>query len=669
MPLYALKECGEETLDLKETLKYYFGYDSLRPGQQELMEGILQGKDVLGIMPTGAGKSLCYQVPALMLDGITLVISPLISLMSDQVKALNQAGVHAAYINSSLTENQIRTALSYAANGRYKIIYVAPERLNTMRFLDFACHANISMVTVDEAHCISQWGQDFRPSYLEIAGFLAKLPERPIVSAFTATATERVKQDITGSLHLQNPVTVVTGFDRPNLFFRVVNRKGGKETDNSILNYVKRHDDESGIIYCATKKNVDSVYALLLQYGIAAGHYHAGLSLEERRKNQDDFTYDRVRVMVATNAFGMGIDKSNVRYVLHYNMPQSLEYYYQEAGRAGRDGEEAECVLFYSKQDIMINKRLLQYKSTESTENAQEVFQNDQRKLQQVIRYCETDQCLRQYILSYFGDKNPCVCDKCSNCVVVEDETEENYIRNGKEKKKALQLADLTPQGQKLFEELRRCRTELASEKGVPPYIICSDKTLKDMCAKCPTDDAAMATVYGMGAQKIQSYGVHFTKIIADFLEEQGITKEMITEMGTESAQMTVETTIAAPARKRKLPFYIAPEKLDEVELTDTCMLSDLTNRINALCEDQDRKKLIASFVNQLLVQEGYLEEVMEGEEKVKRVTGKGKAAGIREEERHGRFGTYYALIHTRKSQGMILEVLKAYLLEQLIEL
>ena len=319
-------------MNLLETLKHYFGYDSLRPGQQELMDGILQGKDVLGIMPTGAGKSLCYQVPALMLEGITLVISPLISLMSDQVKALNQAGVHAAYINSSLTENQIRVALAYAAQGKYKIIYVAPERLNTARFLDFAYYADISMVTVDEAHCISQWGQDFRPSYLEIADFLAKLPDRPMVSAFTATATERVKQDITASLHLQNPVTVVTGFDRPNLFFRVVNRKGGKETDNSILNYVKRHEDESGIIYCATKKNVDSVYALLLQYGIAAGRYHAGLSLEERKKNQDDFTYDRIRVMVATNAFGMGIDKSNVRYVLHYNMPQSLEYYYQEAG-------------------------------------------------------------------------------------------------------------------------------------------------------------------------------------------------------------------------------------------------------------------------------------------------------------------------------------------------
>lgn len=328
-------------MNINQTLKHYFGYDSLRKGQSELIEGILQGKDVLGIMPTGAGKSLCYQLPALMLEGTTIVVSPLISLMTDQVKALNQAGVHAAYINSSLTENQIRTALSYAEQGRYKIIYVAPERLNTPRFLEFACKGQISMLTVDEAHCISQWGQDFRPSYLEIEDFLVKLPKRPIVSAFTATATERVKNDIIKSLSLENPVTMVTGFDRPNLFFSVVARKGGRETDNSIINYVKKHEDESGIIYCATKKNVDNLHALLLQYGIQAGRYHAGMSLEERKKNQDDFTYDRIRVMVATNAFGMGIDKSNVRYVLHYNMPQSLEYYYQEAGRAGRDGEEA----------------------------------------------------------------------------------------------------------------------------------------------------------------------------------------------------------------------------------------------------------------------------------------------------------------------------------------
>ena len=646
-------------MNLLETLKHYFGYDSLRPGQQELMDGIQQGRDVLGIMPTGAGKSLCYQVPALMLEGITLVISPLISLMSDQVKALNQAGVHAAYINSSLTENQIRAALAYAAQGKYKIIYVAPERLNTARFLDFAYYADISMVTVDEAHCISQWGQDFRPSYLEIADFLAKLSDRPVVSAFTATATERVKQDIAASLHLQNPVTVVTGFDRPNLFFRVVNRKGGKETDNSIINYVKRHEDESGIIYCATKKNVDSVYALLLQYGIVAGRYHAGLSLEERKKNQDDFTYDRIRVMVATNAFGMGIDKSNVRYVLHYNMPQSLEYYYQEAGRAGRDGEEAECVLFFSKQDIMINKRLLQYKVTSGQASDDSVARaNEQRKLNEMIRYCETDECLRQFILSYFGDNSPCTCEKCSNCVVVEDEAEETYIQTGREKKKALQLADLTPEGQELFEQLRRCRADLAVEKGVPPYIICSDKTLKDMCVKCPVDSTAMESVYGMGVQKIESYGAHFTQVITAFLNEHG------GETATTEAfsGMTVDTTTVAPARKKKLPFYIAPEKLDEVELTDTCMLSELTNRINALCEEPDRKKLTAAFVNQLLVEKGYLEEVLQGEEKVKRVTEKGKAAGILEEERRAKYGkNYYAMIHTRESQRMILKKLQDY--------
>ena len=649
-------------MNLYQTLKHYFGYDTLRPGQQDLMEGILNGIDVLGIMPTGAGKSLCYQVPALMLPGITIVISPLISLMSDQVKALNQAGVHAAYINSSLTENQIRAALLYAAQGQYKIIYVAPERLNTMRFLDFACRADISMVTVDEAHCISQWGQDFRPSYLEIADFLARLPRRPVVSAFTATATERVKQDITGSLHLQNPVTVVTGFDRPNLFFRVVKRKGGKETDNSILNYVKRHEDESGIIYCATKKNVDSVCELLLQHGILAGRYHAGLSLEERKESQDDFTYDRIRVMVATNAFGMGIDKSNVRYVLHYNMPQSLEYYYQEAGRAGRDGEEAECVLFFSKQDIMINKRLLDYKATEGgyTSGDPAVRANEQRKLNQMIHYCETDECLRQYILNYFGDHSPCTCEKCSNCVVPEDEVEENYIETGKAKKKTAELADLTKEGQELFEELRKCRLELAAKQGVPPFIICSDKTLKDMCAKCPADKAQMADVYGMGAQKIASYGESFAEIIRMFLQthESG----NMTSGKTEGAAV-VEIVSKPPARKKKQPFYIAPEKLDQVTFSDACMVSELTDRINALCEEKDRKKLTAAFVNDLLVQKGYLKEEEQDETRIRRVTEKGIAAGICEEERRSKFGGghYYALIHTRESQEMIVAELKAY--------
>ena len=650
-------------MNLYQTLKHYFGYDTLRPGQQDLMEGILNGSDVLGIMPTGAGKSLCYQVPALMLPGITIVISPLISLMSDQVKALNQAGVHAAYINSSLTENQIRAALLYAAQGQYKIIYVAPERLNTMRFLDFACRADISMVTVDEAHCISQWGQDFRPSYLEIADFLARLPRRPVVSAFTATATERVKQDITGSLHLQNPVTVVTGFDRPNLFFRVVKRKGGKETDNSILNYVKRHEDESGIIYCATKKNVDSVCELLLQHGILAGRYHAGLSLEERKESQDDFTYDRIRVMVATNAFGMGIDKSNVRYVLHYNMPQSLEYYYQEAGRAGRDGEEAECVLFFSKQDIMINKRLLDYKATEGGYTAGDPAgrANEQRKLNQMIHYCETDECLRQYILNYFGDHSPCICAKCSNCVVTEGEGEENYIETGRAKKKTAELADLTEEGQELFEKLRKCRSELAAKQGVPPFIICSDKTIKDMCAKCPTDEIQMADVYGMGVQKIASYGNNFTEIIRKFLETHKM--EAMTAGKSKIGGMIVETVSKAPARKTKRPFSITPEKLDEVVLSDACMLSELTDQINELCSAKDMKKLTAASVNELLVQKGYLKEEEQGENRIKRVTEKGIAAGICEEERQSKFGGghYYALIHTRKSQEMIIAELKEY--------
>lgn len=543
-------------MNINQTLKQYFGYDSLRTGQEELINGILAGHDVLGIMPTGAGKSLCYQLPALMLKGITLVISPLISLMSDQVKALNQAGVHAAYINSSLTENQIRMALSYASQGRYKIIYVAPERLNTPRFLDFACNADISMLTVDEAHCISQWGQDFRPSYLEIAGFLTRLPRRPIVSAFTATATERVKNDIVASLGLNNPVTMVTGFDRPNLFFRVVTRKGGSQKDNSIINYVKKHEDESGIIYCATKKNVDKLYTLLNEQGISAGRYHAGISNDERKQNQEDFTYDRIRVMVATNAFGMGIDKSNVRYVLHYNMPQSLEYYYQEAGRAGRDGEEAECVLFFSKQDIMINKFLLQNKaSAGDVASDMQKTANDRRKLQQMINYCETDKCLREFILSYFGDTTPCICNKCSNCVVVEDEEEETYVETGKKRKKAAQLAGLNELGAALFEKLRSVRTELAAEKSVPPYIICSDKTLKDMCAKLPRDKEQLADVYGMGEQKIQNYGEAFVTAVNSFVADNPNPSGSTTGERPQTVLSDEEAVEIGSTRKRSFRF------------------------------------------------------------------------------------------------------------------
>lgn len=651
-------------MNINQTLKQYFGYDSLRTGQEELINGILAGHDVLGIMPTGAGKSLCYQLPALMLKGITLVISPLISLMSDQVKALNQAGVHAAYINSSLTENQIRMALSYASQGRYKIIYVAPERLNTPRFLDFACNADISMLTVDEAHCISQWGQDFRPSYLEIAGFLTRLPRRPIVSAFTATATERVKNDIVASLGLNNPVTMVTGFDRPNLFFRVVTRRGGSQKDNSIINYVKKHEDESGIIYCATKKNVDKLYTLLNEQGISAGRYHAGLSNDERKQNQEDFTYDRIRVMVATNAFGMGIDKSNVRYVLHYNMPQSLEYYYQEAGRAGRDGEEAECVLFFSKQDIMINKFLLQNKaSAGDVASDMQKTANDQRKLQQMINYCETDKCLREFILSYFGDTTPCICNKCSNCVVVEDEEEETYVETGKKRKKAAQLAGLNELGAALFEKLRSVRTELAAEKSVPPYIICSDKTLKDMCAKLPRDKEQLADVYGMGEQKIQNYGEAFVTAVNSFVADNPNPSGSTTGERPQTVLSDEEAAETGSTRKKKLPFYIEPLRLDEVELTDKCRLTELTNKINELCPaDKEHKKLAASFINELLIAEGYLEEVTEGENKIKRVTEKGRSVGIDEEERKAKFGgSYYAITHSKQSQQVIIEMLKKH--------
>lgn len=651
-------------MNINQTLKQYFGYDSLRTGQEELINGILSGHDVLGIMPTGAGKSLCYQLPALMLKGITLVISPLISLMSDQVKALNQAGVHAAYINSSLTENQIRMALSYASQGRYKIIYVAPERLNTPRFLDFACNADISMLTVDEAHCISQWGQDFRPSYLEIAGFLTRLPRRPIVSAFTATATERVKNDIVASLGLNNPVTMVTGFDRPNLFFRVVTRKGGSQKDNSIINYVKKHEDESGIIYCATKKNVDKLYTLLNEQGISAGRYHAGLSNEERKQNQEDFTYDRIRVMVATNAFGMGIDKSNVRYVLHYNMPQSLEYYYQEAGRAGRDGEEAECVLFFSKQDIMINKFLLQNKALAGdVASDMQKTANDQRKLQQMINYCETDKCLREFILSYFGDTTPCICNKCSNCVVVEDEEEETYVETGKKRKKAAQLAGLNELGAALFEKLRSVRTELAAEKSVPPYIICSDKTLKDMCAKLPRDKEQLADVYGMGEQKIQNYGEAFVTAVNSFVADSTNPSGSTTGERPQTVLSDEEAAETGSTRKKKLPFYIEPQKLDEVELTDKCRLTELTNKINELCPaDKEHKKLAASFINELLIAEGYLEEVTECENKIKRVTEKGRSVGIDEEERKAKFGgSYYTITHSKQSQQVIIEMLKKH--------
>lgn len=400
----------------KEALKAVFGYDSFRPGQEAVINAILKGRDILAVMPTGAGKSLCYQVPAMLLSGITLVISPLISLMQDQVKALNEAGVNAAFINSSLSEKELNDTFKNAYKGHYKIIYVAPERLMSEGFISFAKSVEISMVTVDEAHCISQWGQDFRPSYMDIAEFINILDKRPIISAFTATATQNVREDIICSLGLSDPYFLVTGFDRENLFFQV-DKPQNKE--RFILDFIGRHRGESGIIYCATRKNVDSLYTLLRKQHISVGKYHAGMSNEERKQMQNDFVFDYTSIVIATNAFGMGIDKSNVRFVIHYNMPSSMENYYQEAGRAGRDGLNSECILLFSPQDIIINRFLLEHKDFSDIDpiDAMTIKDRDIKRLQIMEEYCYTTECLRNYILKYFGEDPKKPCDDCGNCL------------------------------------------------------------------------------------------------------------------------------------------------------------------------------------------------------------------------------------------------------------
>lgn len=400
----------------EQALKILFGYDSFRAGQKSVIDSILAGRDAFAVMPTGAGKSVCYQIPAVLLPGITLVISPLISLMQDQVKALNEAGVQAAFINSSLSEKDYNETIRKARQGTYKIIYIAPERLVTEGFLALAKSVPISMVTVDEAHCISQWGQDFRPSYMKIVEFVKTLEKRPIISAFTATATETVREDIVCTLGLQNPFTLVNGFDRENLFFQV---EKPKNKEQYILKYISGHSGDSGIIYCATRKNVDNIYELLKSKGISVGKYHAGMSAVERKKMQDDFVFDYTSIVVATNAFGMGIDKSNVRFVIHYNMPQSMENYYQEAGRAGRDGLDAKCILLFSPQDIVINRFLLDHKEMQDLDPAdrETVRERDVRRLQVMERYCYTTECLRNYILKYFGENPEKPCQDCGNCL------------------------------------------------------------------------------------------------------------------------------------------------------------------------------------------------------------------------------------------------------------
>ena len=451
-----------------EVLSRYFGYTQFRGAQEELIDAVLSGRDVLGVMPTGGGKSLCYQIPALLLPGITLVISPLISLMQDQVLTLKSVGVPAAYLNSSLSLEQQSLVLRNLRQGRYKILYAAPERLLGEGFLAMAREVPISLVAVDEAHCISQWGQDFRPSYLKIPEFLQTLPQRPVVSAYTATATPTVRRDIQKCLNLRNPLVKVTGFDRPNLRFEVRTPDSKRGT---LLTLLALRKDKSGIVYCSTRKEVDSVCSFLLDKHFAAARYHAGLPDELRRKNQEDFLYDRKTVMVATNAFGMGIDKSNVSYVIHYNMPQSMESYYQEAGRAGRDGEPAECILLFGKRDIVTAKFLIE-KSYEESELSEEdralLKQQDMKRLWAMVDYCQTPGCLRQYILSYFGQYNTPKCGNCGNCAPPKKEKPPALP----ETPGTLGTKDITKEAQMVLSCVRRIATALGHNSTVTMTVL-----------------------------------------------------------------------------------------------------------------------------------------------------------------------------------------------------
>ena len=480
-------------VDKYSVLKQYFGHDAFRAGQEAVVDSILRAQDALCVMPTGAGKSICYQVPALIFSGITLVVSPLISLMKDQVNALTQNGIPAAYLNSSLTPTQYSKALWNLRNGRYKIVYVAPERLEVPEFLDVCTEIKVDLLAVDEAHCISQWGQDFRPGYLKIADFVAALGYRPTIAAFTATATAEVKDDIEYSLQLRQPFRITTGFDRPNLKFEVIKTKAKFD---QLLEFLKNHRDESGIVYCSTRKTVEDVGRRLEESGFSATTYHAGLGDEIRKQNQEDFVYDRKVVMVATNAFGMGIDKSNVSYVVHYNMPKDIESYYQEAGRAGRDGGDATCVLLYSPGDVYTNQFLIEHSepNPDLTSEQQAVLKaRDYDRLKQMTFYSTSNTCLRSFILDYFGEKSSHYCGNCSNCLT--QFAEEN----------------ITVEAQKILSCIKRSGERFGKK------IIC-DVLRGSKNEKVLRFGLNSQTTYGL----LQSYKDHQVKDMIDHLEFEG---------------------------------------------------------------------------------------------------------------------------------------------------
>ena len=529
-------------------LKKVFGYDSFRPGQEEIVSRLLAGQDVLAVMPTGAGKSICYQVPALLLPGITIVVSPLVSLMKDQVGALVQAGVAAAFLNNSLNDNQKALMLRRAREGWYKIIYVAPERLEMPGFQRFAQERPISMVTVDEAHCISQWGQDFRPSYLRIKAFVDSLPSRPVVGAFTATATAHVRDDIREQLALKKPYEVTTSFDRPNLYFET-RRALPSQKPKELLDLVLKEGSNAGIVYCSTTRQVDETARLLQSRGIRAAAYHAKLDADTRRKNQDDFLYDRVQVMVATNAFGMGIDKPNVRFVIHYNMPKDLESYYQEAGRAGRDGQPARCTLLYSGTDVRTIRFFIEKEMEADNGLPADVKAEAARKAEERLKYMTfystTQDCLRGFLLHYFGEAAPKKCGNCSCCLAAEQEAQlqveysrrraadnarrlemqqyekgkNNKLRQQQEifaeyRRKNLVNVMLNDSDEKLLGKLFEVRKRLAAKQRVPAFNIFSDAVLREMAQKKPRDMDELIRINGVGEHPAMMYGKDFLRVI-----------------------------------------------------------------------------------------------------------------------------------------------------------
>ncbi|UNP78903.1 DNA helicase RecQ [Bacillus nitratireducens] len=613
----------------QELLASYFGYSSFRRGQDETIKNVLDGKDTVCIMPTGGGKSICYQIPALVFEGTTLVISPLISLMKDQVDTLIQNGISATYINSSISTAEANQRIQLAKQGHYKLLYVAPERLDSMEFVDQLIDMKIPMIAIDEAHCISQWGHDFRPSYLHIHRILDYLPEKPLVLALTATATPQVRDDICSTLEIDQENTIMTTFERENLSFSVIK---GQDRNAYLADYIRQNQKESGIIYAATRKVVDQLYEDLGKAGVSVSKYHAGMSDHDRNEQQELFLRDEISVMVATSAFGMGIDKSNIRYVIHYQLPKNMESYYQEAGRAGRDGLDSECILLYSSQDVQVQRFLIDQSTGESR------FSNELEKLQNMTDYCHTEQCLQSFILQYFGEEPGEDCGRCGNCTDDResiDVTRESQmvlscmirtnqrfgkqmiaqVLTGSKNKKVIEfnfhtlptygllsnrsvkevsefieflISDeliavehgtyptlkVTGKGKEvllgkenvlrkervetrqivqdhpLFEVLREVRKEIAQGEGVPPFVIFSDQTLKDMCAKMPQSDSELLTVKGIGEHKLVKYGSHFLQAVQHFIEEnpnyaETIKAEVVSELkksGKASANSHLET-------------------------------------------------------------------------------------------------------------------------------